>query len=422
MASSERTGLTEGHNAHSTPVSRIEALDTSVFAIQPGQYSDRTSFLRVQRLLRALQPGYSYLEVGSDLGGSLLPHLLDPACRVAVSVDPRPESQPDERGSDFHYVGNSTARMLAELGKHANAEALGKLITLDTDAAGIDRTAITARPHLALIDAEHTNVAAFSDLLSVLPLVADDAMLTFHDANLVGDTIQIIERFLTHMRTPYSMVILPSCVVLFGFGAFLKPVQTELAPLAEDSPSYFARPAATPGSSGRRRHSADRWTVGSRHCGTRSLGCRRRAAGRQCNHICGGFARSPGRLHQLNIVASDRPITCGSTAGAPTPRALTPPPSQSSAGGCPAKHRGGRIAVHEIEADAATADQRHRIEIVAAAGVTTQRQRGTMMDLDAANHRLELAHIDGREEPRCGKSVHLFAADRLSRGTQMLDP
>jgi hypothetical protein len=91
--------LTEGHNARPTAVSRIEALDTSVFAIQPGHYSDRTSFLRVQRLVRTIQPDYAYLEVGSDLGGSLLPHLLDPACRVAVSVDPRPESQPDERGS-----------------------------------------------------------------------------------------------------------------------------------------------------------------------------------------------------------------------------------------------------------------------------------------------------------------------------------
>jgi hypothetical protein len=247
MASSERTRLTEGHNARPTAVSMIEALDTSVFAIQPGHYSDRTSFLRVQRLVRTIQPGYAYLEVGSDLGGSLLPHLLDPACRVAVSVDPRPESQPDERGSDFHYAGNSTARMLAELGKHANAEELGKLVTQDTDAAAIDRTALTTRPHLVLIDAEHTNVAAFSDFLSVLPLVADDSMITFHDANLVGDTIQIIERFLAYMRTPYSMVILPSCVAVFAFGAFLKPVQTELAPHAEDSQHYFALIARTAG-------------------------------------------------------------------------------------------------------------------------------------------------------------------------------
>jgi hypothetical protein len=40
-------------------VSSIEALDTSIFAIQPGHYSDRTSFPRVQRLVRAIQPGYA---------------------------------------------------------------------------------------------------------------------------------------------------------------------------------------------------------------------------------------------------------------------------------------------------------------------------------------------------------------------------
>ena len=129
--------------------------------------------------------------------------------------------------------------MLAELGKHLTTEELGKLVTIDTDATAIDRAAITTPPDLLLIDAEHTNVAAFSDFLAVLPIAADDSMITFHDANLVDDTIQIIERFLTYMRTPYSMVILPSCVAVFGFGAFLEPVRTELAPHAEDSPSYF---------------------------------------------------------------------------------------------------------------------------------------------------------------------------------------
>ena len=324
--------MTEGHNARPTAVSRIEALDTSVFAIQPGHYSDRTSFLRVQRLVRTIQPDYAYLEVGSDLGGSLLPHLLDPACRVAVSVDPRPESQPDERGSDFHYVGNSTARMLAELGKHANAEELGKLVTLDTDAAWIDRTAIATRPHLVLIDAEHTNVAAFSDFLSILPLVADDSMITFHDANLVGDTIQIIEQFLTYMRTPYSMVILPSCVAVFGFGAFLQPVQTELAPHAEDTQQLLCHcTAATPRSCGRRRHSTNRRTAGSRHCGTRGLDRRHPTASRQCSRVAGEYAGSAGRLYQFNIVAPDRSDTRSGTAGAPTPRPVTTPPSQSDA-------------------------------------------------------------------------------------------
>jgi hypothetical protein len=129
-------------------VSSIEALDTSVFAIQPGHSSDRTSFPRVQRLVRTLQPGYAYLEVGSDFGGSLLPHLLDPACRVAVSVDRRPERQPDERGSDCHYVGNSTARMLNAAASAADMQARLDAFTSSTSwrlTAPIRAAALLAR-------------------------------------------------------------------------------------------------------------------------------------------------------------------------------------------------------------------------------------------------------------------------------------
>lgn len=221
-------------------VAKIEALDTTIFSIQPAHYSDRTSFLRVQRLIRLLKPGYAYLEIGFDMGGSLLPHLLDPNCAAAVSIDPRPALQPDERGIDFHYVGNSTAGMLAELGKHVTPAELGKLITFADDASAIDPAQLGLQADLVLIDGEHTNLAAFSDFLAVLPMIAADAIVTFHDANLVGDTIQIIQRFLAQRQTPYSLTILPSCVAVFGFGRFRGPLEAELGSFAEPTAAYFA--------------------------------------------------------------------------------------------------------------------------------------------------------------------------------------
>ena len=225
---------------HAAAVSKIEALDTTIFSIQPAQYSDRTSFLRVQKLIRLLKPGYAYLEIGSDIGGSLLPHLLDPNCAAAMSIDPRPALQRDERGIDFHYVGNSTAGMLAELGKHVTPAELNKLTTFEDDASAIDPVQLGLQADLVLIDGEHTNLAAFSDFLAVLPMIAADAIVTFHDANLVGDTIQIIQRFLAHRQTPYSLAILPSCVAVFGFGRFLGPLEAELRPFAEPTGAYFA--------------------------------------------------------------------------------------------------------------------------------------------------------------------------------------
>jgi hypothetical protein len=194
----------------------------------------------VQRLLRTLKPGYEYLEIGSDLGGSLLPHILDPNCRAAMSFDPRPRQQPDERGMDYHYAGNSTKRMLEELGEHASPEEIGKLATIDADISAAGAIPPGVRPDLVLIDGEHTNVAAFSDFISVLPLLADDALITFHDANLIGDALQIIERLLVQRRTRHSMVILPSCVAVFAFGAFIDPVEADLAPYADARTDYFA--------------------------------------------------------------------------------------------------------------------------------------------------------------------------------------
>lgn len=221
-------------------VDQILSLDTGIFSIQPGHYPDRTSFLRIQRLVRAVQPGYCYLEIGSDIGGSLLPHLLDPNCSLAVSIDPRPEAQPDERGIDFHYPGNSTARMVDELARHVGPHELGKLSTIEADISAVDRARLPVRPQLVLIDAEHTNVAAFSDFIAVLALIAENALVTFHDANLVGDAIQIIERFLVYARIRHSLIILPSCVAVFAFGAFIDPANAALAPYAEPAVAYFA--------------------------------------------------------------------------------------------------------------------------------------------------------------------------------------
>jgi hypothetical protein len=218
---------------------RIEALDTTIFAIQPGHYADRTSFLRVQRLIRTLEPGYQYMEIGSDLGASLLPHLLDPNCGGAVSIDPRPELQSDERGTDFHYPGNSTLRMLAELGKYAEPIELRKLTTIEADASAVGATRSGIRPHLVLIDGEHTNVAAFSDFLASLSFIADNAIITFHDANLIGDTLQIIERLLLERQTRYIMVILPSCVAVVGLGDCIRAVEADLSPYAEPKDAYF---------------------------------------------------------------------------------------------------------------------------------------------------------------------------------------
>lgn len=73
----------------------IETLDIAVFQVKTeSTLSDRKSFLRVQNFARSAFGHYVYLEVGSHIGGSLFPHLIDPACEAAISVDPRPWRSP----------------------------------------------------------------------------------------------------------------------------------------------------------------------------------------------------------------------------------------------------------------------------------------------------------------------------------------
>jgi len=125
---------------------RLESLDVSLFDSIPTESTegDRKAWLAVQRSVR-LPSGYTYLEIGSHLGGSLQQHLLDPLCRNIFSIDRRPLCQPDDRGQVFYYEGNSTDRMLDNL-RRISADQLSKLTCFDADASDIDQHKITVAP------------------------------------------------------------------------------------------------------------------------------------------------------------------------------------------------------------------------------------------------------------------------------------
>ena len=77
----------------------LKNLDTSVFEGIPSQTSDddRKSLLALQAGVRSRRKTYTYLEIGSFLGGSLQPHLLDRSCERIYSIDKRCVVAPDDR-------------------------------------------------------------------------------------------------------------------------------------------------------------------------------------------------------------------------------------------------------------------------------------------------------------------------------------
>jgi hypothetical protein len=190
-----------------TVIERVESLAVDLFDAIPSQTSaaDRRSLLAVQRATARRFGRYAYLEIGSHLGGSIQPHLLDPRCERIFSIDSRPPSQPDDRSPGYiaRYEGNSTERMLTLLGNVAPGET-GKLRCFDTDASAVDPAAIHPRPAIAFIDAEHTRRAVLSDYASCRRMLAPGGTILFDDFPIVYPGVLEIYRDLRRKGERFS--------------------------------------------------------------------------------------------------------------------------------------------------------------------------------------------------------------------------
>ena len=149
--------------------------------------SDRRFIVAMLDLVKASKQRFSYIEVGSFLGGTLAPFLMDDMCEHVLSADERERQQPDERGARYDYHGITSQTMIDNLKKHG----------LSTDKLAIhDGSIETLQTHrrydLAFIDAEHTDYAVFRDYLYVMDHMKGDSVVMFHDSSLVSKGIQNI--------------------------------------------------------------------------------------------------------------------------------------------------------------------------------------------------------------------------------------
>jgi hypothetical protein len=218
----------------------VDALDVGIFCIPTAASgNDRRSLLRIQGCVRG-RP-YCYVEVGSELGGSLVPHLADPQCTSVYSIDLRVSSQADERAETFYYPADGEKAMMAILADRLDERSLRKLKTFRCDASQLSPGDIPTKASLALIDAEHTNVACFSDAVSILRFLEPDAIISFHDANLIADAIQNFESMLRFLGLSVSTAFLPDCVAAIGIGAMSDAVKQRLQPFSLPRDEYIAR-------------------------------------------------------------------------------------------------------------------------------------------------------------------------------------
>jgi len=223
-------------------VASVEALDTSAFVVESQTTDeDKVSLLRIQGLVRAYDQEYAYMEVGSLFGGTLAPHLADQRCRAVISIDPRVREPEDARGRVLlPYDDNSTSRMMEVLRQVLPERCLSKLSSFDLDAAQVRHADLPARADLLLIDGEHTTTAAFSDAMSLVPAMAPDAIVSFHDSNLVADAIRNFEQYLICAGIEFATVFLRDNVCAIGLRRMAERLTLGLGTYALDRAQFLS--------------------------------------------------------------------------------------------------------------------------------------------------------------------------------------
>lgn len=168
----------------------IGRLDVQVFNYVESQTTDgdRRSLLAVHGAIARAGP-FSYLEIGSYRGGTLQAVIADPRCTRVVSIDPRPQSQPDERFGHplIEYPDNSVQRMRDLLGKVPGAD-LAKLETIEDSTGNITPERV-GRPDYCFIDGEHTRAAVRRDARFCRTIMRGEGIVVFHDLNIVEPAI-----------------------------------------------------------------------------------------------------------------------------------------------------------------------------------------------------------------------------------------
>jgi hypothetical protein len=199
---------------------RLSTLDIKIFEKIAAELNteDRKALLLIQKAIRDDSDAYCYLEIGSHLGGSIQPYLLDQRCNKIYSVDKRPCAIPDDRGAAVEYPNNSTERMLSLL-KEISPDDVSKIVCFDSDAKDVAPRLIEEKPDICFIDGEHTRQAVVSDFAFCLSVVKKDGLICFHDSEIVWKGLNDIVRDLKARKIEFQFAKLGGAVSVIGFNS-----------------------------------------------------------------------------------------------------------------------------------------------------------------------------------------------------------
>ena len=219
---------------------RITSLDVSLYdAVSSQTYpEDRRSLLLLQRCVRRFG-SYTYLEIGSHLGGTIQPHLVDSHCELIYSIDKRPLALPDEYSGVVYYPGNSTQRMLDGLREAFPESPVEKICTFDSEARSIDPKQFSKAPDFCFIDAEHTDKAVVVDFRFCLRIGKPDGVIAFHDANAMPGGLGRIRRQLRKSGIRFRHFVLPRHVYVILLNGAVEKFAKEIQEASVDESPYM---------------------------------------------------------------------------------------------------------------------------------------------------------------------------------------
>lgn len=178
---------------------------------------DKKSLRQIIDLARENFNNYSYMEIGSFLGGSIAPFAIDNNCYKILSIDDRGKVQKDERGINYDYTKYSSQDMLDNLIRY-NVP-VSKIQCFD---GSIQSYSGGGEFNIVFIDGIHTDEAVFSDFLSAIELISEKSIIIFHDFSLVYKGIRLCKLLLQHKGVPATILMnTKSEVCAFIIGDFI---------------------------------------------------------------------------------------------------------------------------------------------------------------------------------------------------------
>jgi hypothetical protein len=184
---------------------------------------DKIALLQVRKFLNENLGDYTYLEIGSFMGGSLTPFLKDSRCHSILSVDERNRVQPDERGIKYDYSGITHQTMIDNLKDHGFD--VKKLRTFDGSIN--DYPVAGEKFDLIFIDGEHTDFACFRDFIHSHKLLREDSVVVFHDSTLIYKALRIIQEYLIATQERFRFIKVKDSDVSCIFRNSLSAVKLE---------------------------------------------------------------------------------------------------------------------------------------------------------------------------------------------------